>query len=325
MVGLSAAMLSFAESSEILMELAGIRVDPKTVERIAKRLGRAIAKDERSLVVAADPPANTMYLGMDDTGVPVRRTEVVDRKGKQPDGSAKTREVKLVTIWTAEGRDPKGVPVRDPGSVSYSAAVETAATKATGAELSPFAQRVEREARRRGFRRTKRQVIIGDGASWIWNIADESFPGAIQIVDLFHAKQHLSDVAKAIFGVESDLWHEWAHHRHEELDQGDLDSLLQALRIHSKTTDEARKCFDYITKNRHRMDYPRFHALGLCVSSGVVEAGCKLAIGTRLKRSGMHWSVPGANAIIALRCSKLSKRFDDYWHRQTSSTTARAA
>ena len=96
------------------------------------------------------------------------------------------------------------------------------------------------------------------------------------------------------------------------MDAGRFDAILTALRAHRETCEEARKCIDYLTRNRHRMRYPEFRAWGLCVSSGVVEAGCKLAIGARLKRAGMHWTVAGANAIIALRCCKLSGRFEDF-------------
>ena len=103
------------------------------------------------------------------------------RAGKQPDGSAKTREVKLVTVLTAEGRDAEGVPCRDAGSVSYSAAIESAATDTAFPLRSPFAQRVDREARRRGFDQARRRVVLGDGALWIWTLADEQFPGATQI------------------------------------------------------------------------------------------------------------------------------------------------
>ena len=80
----------------------------------------------------------------------------------------------------------------------------------------------------------------------------------------------------------------------------------------AKTTPEARKCIHYVFGNRHRMRYPQFRAKGLCVASGVVEAGCK-QIGARLKHAGMRWTVAGANAIIALRCSLLSGRFEDFW------------
>ncbi len=317
MVGLAAAMVSFAESSELMCELAGVPVDPKQVERVAEALGREIADDERTVVEPASPVAPTMYLGMDGTGIPMRASELNGRKGKQPDGSAKTREVKLVTVWSAEGRDEQGVPVRDPGSVTYSAAIESAASRDTDDIASVFAQRADREAQRRGFDQAKRRVVLGDGALWIWNLADEQFPGAIQIVDLFHAKEHLWDVAKAIYGPGSDLARQWAKRRHDELDEGKLDEMLQALRIHAKANNEARKCFDYFTRNRQRIRYPEFRAQGLSIGSGVVEAGCKVAIGTRLKRAGMHWTLAGANAIIALRCCKLSGRFDDFWERRS--------
>jgi len=325
MVGTVAAMVSFAESSELLDELAGVPVDPKQLERTAEGLGRQIAQDERSIVEPEPPAAPTMYLGMDGTGVPMRPQETQGRSGKQPDGSAKTREVKLVTVWSAEGRDEEGIPVRDHGSVSYSAAIESAACNDTDEMASAFAQRAEREGRRRGFDQAVRRVVLGDGAPWIWNLADEQFPGAIQIVDLYHAKGHLWDVAKAIYGAGTNLAEQWAKQRRDELDEGKIDDILAALQLHAHTNEEARKCLDYIVRNQSRMRYPEFRAQGLCVSSGVVEAGCKLAIGTRLKRAGMHWTVAGADAIIALRCCKLSGRFEDFWERRSAAARPAAA
>jgi hypothetical protein len=212
--------------------------------------------------------------------------------------------------------------VRDEGSISYSAAIESAAHKDTDDAPSAFAARVAREATRRGFDRAARRAVLGDGATWIWNLADEYFPDAVQIVDRYHAKQHLSDVGKAVYGATSDLARAWARERHDELDAGDLDAVLRALRTHATATDEARKCVDYVERNRERMRYPEFRAAGLCTSTGVVEAGCKVAIGTRCKRAGMHWTVAGADAIIALRCCTLSGRFEDFWERRS---TARAA
>jgi len=318
MVGKSAAMVSFAESSELLHELAGLTVAAKQVERTAEGLGRAIACDERAVVDPAPPAAPTMYLGMDGTGVPMRRSELEGRQGKQPDGSAKTREVKLVTVWTAEGRDEEGVPVRDPGSVSYSAAIESAASRDTDETLSDFAQRVDREACRSGFAQAQRRVVLGDGAPWIWNLAGELLPGTVQIVDLFHAKGHLWDAAKAIYGAGSEIGEHWGKERRDELDEGKIEAVLAALRVHADANDEARKCLGYVTTNRDRMRYPEFRAQGLCTSTGVVEAGCKTAVGTRLKRAGMHWTVAGADAIIALRCCVLSGRFEDFWERRSS-------
>jgi hypothetical protein len=325
MVGRVGAMVSFEEGHELLDELAGVEVPTKHVERAAEALGREVAEDERRVVeppAADEPLAPTLYLGMDGTGVPVRKEELLDRAGKQPDGSAKTREVKLCTVWSAEGRDEEGIPVRDEGSISYSAAIESAAQKDTDKVPSEFATRVEREATRRGFERAARRAVLGDGAKWIWNLASEHFPDAIQIVDLFHAKGHLWDVARAIYGAGSDLGEQWAKQRRDELDEGKLDAVLAALRVHAEANDEARKCLDYVTCNRHRMRYPEFRAQGLCTSTGVVEAGCKTAIGTRCKRAGMHWTVTGADAIIALRCCKLSGRFEDFWERRAQRRVA---
>lgn len=310
MTGLAASMASFEETSRLLSELAGIQVNAKQVERSGEALGRNIAGDERTHVEAGEPSASTLYLGIDGTGIPIRSHELTGRKGKQPDGSSKTREVKLCTIWSTEERDKEGRPVRDEGSVTYSAAIESAA------DNGPFTQRVVREATRRGFDMAERRVILGDGAAWIWNLAGEHFPGAIEIIDRFHAKERLSEAGKAIYGAGSDLGKEWTEERYGELDEGRLDDLLRALDTHASHCDDARKCRDYLTENRHRMRYPEFHAQGLCTSTGVVEAGCKHAVGARLKRAGMHWTVKGADAIIALRCTILSGRFEDFWERR---------
>ena len=230
MTGLAAARASFAETGALLHDLAGVNVDAKQAERTAEALGREIAADERGAVEPEPGRAPTMYLGMDGTGVPVRRAELAGRAGKQADGSARTREVKLVAVWAVatDARD-RELPEREPGSVSYSAAVETAATRDADAELAPFARRAEREAPRRGFDRARRRVVLGDGAPWIWNIADELFPGTVQIVDLFHAKQHLWDVAKAIYGPGTDMAERWAGRRCDELDDGRIGAPLHRL------------------------------------------------------------------------------------------------
>ena len=109
----------------------------------------------------------------------------------------------------------------------------------------------------------------------------------------------------------------WIQARYDELDEGRLKSLVEVLHGLAGQHKEARECVRYIWNNRRRMRYPKFHKQGFCTSTGVVEAGCKVVIGTRLKRAGMHWTVNGANTIIALRCSKLSGRFEDFWERRS--------
>ena len=319
MTGSAAARVSFAEASALVSELAGVRVGAKQVERAAKALGREIAAaegEERGL--EPEPAAAaTMYLGMDGTGVPVRKAETAGRVGKQPDSSAKTREVKLVLVWTAERRNRiTGSAERDAGSVSGSAAIESAASKDTDPEPSVFARRVRGEARRRGFSLARRRVVLGDGAAWIWRVADEEFPGAIQIVDLYHAMEHLWTVSKALHWGDPDRILPWAEARCTELEQGRLDDLLGALRS-AASCQEARRCIEYVARNRDRMRYRDFRAAGLCIGSGVVEAGCKTVVGNRFKRAGMHWTVAGANAILALRCCVLNGRYEEFWEHRS--------
>jgi hypothetical protein len=324
MTGSVAALVSFEESSSLLHEMAGVKVSISQVQRAAETLGEAIAADERVCVDRMGEIAPTMYLGMDGTGVPMRPAEVANRVGKQPDGSAKTREAKVVTVWTAESRDEESKPVRDAGSISYSAAIESAAALDTSLKRSDLAERVLREATRRGFTAAPRCAVLGDGSTWIWNTATELFPQAIQILDRYHAKEALHRTAQSIFGATTAEAKPWATARCTELDDGKLQAIISARRPHIGACNEAAKCATYIIRNRRRMRYPKFHVQGLCTSTGVLETGCKVAIGTRLKRAGMHWSVSGANAIIALRCAKLSGRFEDFWERRSQQLAAAA-
>lgn len=231
MIGTVGSAVGFQEGSGLLRQLAGLDIDAKQVERYAEALGAEIAADERIDLLPMDESVlpHTLYLGIDGTGVPIRQAELEGRTGKQPDGSSQTREVKLCTVWSAgsaEGRDGEGCPVRDPGSVTYTAAIESAAAGDASKVRSDFAGRVLRETTRRRFCQARRTVVPGDGAPWIWNIAQELFPKAIQIVDRFHVKQALSDVAKAVHPPTSAQAAEWAKLRRDELDDGKLSAIL---------------------------------------------------------------------------------------------------
>jgi hypothetical protein len=326
MIALVGATVSFAEGSELITQLSGVPVGAKMVERAAKRLGDEIAEDERQ---AVEPETwrelpKTLYAAVDGTGVPMRATELEGRSGKQPDGSAKTREAKICIVWSAEARDKDGIPTRDPGSVSYTAAIETAASSDTSDDTSPFAQRMLREMSRRRYFEADRRAFLGDGAAFIWGLADEHAPGAIQILDIFHAKEHLTEAARAIWLPDGDNYHRWHAAREAELDAGDIERLVERLSVHSQRRDDlpscevAAKCGGYFNHNREKMRYAKLQAAGLCTSTGVLEAACKTVIGTRLKRPGMHWSLVGANAITALRCAKLSNRLDPFLQRRST-------
>ena len=212
-------------------------------------------------------------------------------------------------IFTQTTWDKKGYPIRDPGSTTYTGAIETA---------EEFGKRLYREAWQRGWSRAQTKVVMGDGAEWIWNLAADHFPGAIQIVDLYHARQHLWEVARSLYPQDGGKQRAWMKvHQKRLLDRGKIETLVDRLRaIESDSPEGAEKIrtqADYFQRNAERMRYPKFRRQHLFVGSGVIEAGCKTVIASRFKKSGMFWTVRGANAILALRCCCLNDRFEDYW------------
>ena len=225
---------------------------------------------------------------------------------------ARTRECKLGCVFTQTTVDKEGWPIRDPDSTTYVGAIETA---------EEFGFRLYTEAWGRGWEWATIRVIIGDGAIWIWNLADQHFPGAIQIVDLYHAREHLWKVAAWLHANDLAAKKIWMTPMKNLLDEGKIEPLVARLREvaaeyligEPKLSQDILTEAEYFESNTSRMRYPEFRARGLFVGSGVIEAGCKAVIGSRLKQSGMFWTVRGANDIIALRCCRLNGRFEDYW------------
>ncbi|MFQ5799792.1 MAG: ISKra4 family transposase [Bacteroidota bacterium] len=307
----------FKEGSQDLRIYAGIDVSPKDVERVAERIGADIeawSQKERQILLDENRPISlkktipVLYISYDGTGVPMTRTEVEGRKGKQADGSAKTREAKLGSVFTQTTTDSDGFPVRDPESTTFVGQIETA---------EDFGYRIYAEAVRRGLYHAQHVVILGDGAEWIRTIAEMHFPGATQIIDLYHAREHVASLCKILFGS---MENEVTHHRIRwwyDMDAGAIENIIQEARL--LLPDDLERCknaeteMNYLHKNKERMRYADFRARGFFVGSGVVEAGCKSVVGQRLKQSGMEWSVRGANAILSLRCAMVSGRLEDYW------------
>jgi hypothetical protein len=317
----------FDHGREQLQLLAGLQVTTKSVERIAEAIGGDVARREQAeiekalqldLPVLAGEPIPVLYVQMDGTGVPVVKKETLGRAGKIDGQPAHTREVKLGCVFTQTRWDPDGFALRDPDSTTYTGAIETAVQ---------FGQRIHREALQRGWSRAKKRVIIGDGAEWIWNLVGEHFPGAIEIVDLYHARQHLWSVARLLYPQEEVQQKAWMKvHQKRLLDKGKIEKLVGMLRsidpANPLTAEKIRAEADYFQRNATRMRYPRFRRQHLFVGSGVIEAGCKAIIGSRLKQSGMFWTVRGANAILALRCCHLNGRFEDYWEERREARAA---
>lgn len=306
---------SFEEAEQTLSIYAGVHTPASQIRRMVQLVGPDVAKWSPQREESRNTAAPTMYVSYDGTGVPMRKEETRDRKGKQPDGSAITREVKLGCVFTSHVTDEHGRPLRDPDTTSYVASFEPA---------EAFGTQMLQEARLRGYANCQRAAILGDGAPWIWNLAQINFPQARQILDFYHACEHLSDLAEALFPGKAEVqdaqvnkWKKW-------LETDRLDNILAQARKklphHGPRRKEAERQINYFSSNASRMQYATYMKEGYFIGSGVVEAGCKTVIGKRAKQSGMFWRVNGAQHLLDIRCAILGDTHEDYWryrHKQS--------
>jgi hypothetical protein len=322
MIALAAAETSFARAAALIAGLAGITVSPRTIERSAEACGaaaraanasEATAIRERRIVPMA-PPAplpDMLYVEVDGTGVPVRASETAGRPGKGEDGKAGTREVKLARLFTVSRLDADGRPVMDPGSSTYTFTFDG---------KDALAALVKAEYLRRGGNHFRQVVAIGDGAAWIWGMAGDLYPHASHIVDIYHAREHLHDLATHLAFITPDPA-AWLAERSEELDAGSIDAIIEAASrypLAGVKAEELDKKLGYFRNNAHRMRYADFKRLGMFIGSGAIEGGIKAVVCQRAKQAGMHWTTEGAADIIALRCQQASGRWDELWPARTA-------
>ena len=313
---------TFKEAQQDLAVYAGINVSAKDVERVAEATGEAMElwdAHERSVLLEQHPehppgkPSPLFYIAMDGTGIPMVLPELKGRKGKQPDGSAKTREVKLGCVFTQTSTDEEGRPVRDPDSTSFTGAIETAEV---------FGRRIYAEAVRRGLLHAEKVVVLGDGAEWIRNLVELHFPQATQIIDLYHAREHLVALCKLLRASDSSSERATRRRLWKLLDRGLIETITAKaatlLPEDQNARADAMREIAYLERNKARMRYAAFRSQGLFVGSGVIEAGCKTVVGKRLKQSGMEWSLRGANAILSLRCMFISGRTEEFWSQRAA-------
>ena len=316
MIALAGAEASFARAAGLLAGLAGITVSPRTIERSAEATGaaaRAAAETEAAAIRArtiiplppAEPVPDMLYAETDGTGVPVRASETEGRPGKGEDGKAGTREVKLARFFTVSHLDEDGRPVMDPGSSTY---------VATFGGKDALAGLVEAEYLRRGGEHFRQVVALGDGAAWIWTMAGKLYPHATHIVDIYHAREHLTDLANHLAFITPDPA-QWLAGRNEELDAGEHRGdhrrrpRLPARRHQGQRPGQEAR----LLRAQHPPDALRSTSrdLGMFIGSGAIEGGIKAIVVQRAKQSGMHWTVEGAADIIALRTQHASGRWDE--------------
>ncbi len=305
------AQSGFESGSKDLGVYAGLAIHGRQIHRLMQTVGPAVLQ-AAAAAPAATPaaPIPVLYVEVDGTGAPMVPAALAGRKGQQPDGTAKTREVKLGCVFTQHGRDADGRPQRDPASTTYLCGLETAAD---------FGTRLRAEARRRGLGQSERVVLLGDGAAWVWELGRVNFACAIEILDYYHAREHLSRLVEALVGKDTpaakkllDRWETW-------LWAGEVTRLLKTARRRAGPGGAAPGAavateLGYFEKNRARMRYGEFRRQGLFIGSGVVEAGCKTVVGQRAKQSGMCWTEAGLLAVLHTRCALLSGTFDTFWN-----------
>jgi hypothetical protein len=307
---------SFAEAAEDLRLYAALELGAKDVERVAEGVGRLIddwmQRQGAAALMGANPdedaeePIPILYVALDGTGAPIRKSELAGVRGKACGGQAKTREVKLGCVFTQTTLDDKGNAVRDKHSTSYAGAIEPSVG---------FGHRLYQEAVRRGLRQAQKVVVLSDGAEYNATIARQHFPQATHVLDFYHGAERLHALIK------DNTSHPAQGPFHQEchglLEAGKIEEMIERLRKALPNNGPRRKAglkrIAYFDQRKQQMRYAQFRAQGLFIGSGVIEAGCKTIIGKRLKQSGMFWSVRGANAIIAARCCLYSGRFEQFW------------
>lgn len=310
----AAAKQPYGAASQDLAEQGAIHVDERQIQRVVQRLGPEVEP-----WLAEQPQSRTpvpiLYVSCDGTGTPMRREALVGRAGKQPDGTAKTREVKLGAVFTQHRTDAEGHPVRDHDSTTYVASY---------APASEFSLRLRAEAQRRGAGCAAQIVFLSDGAAWAEETARQCFPGAASILDFYHACERLQKLAEALGGTQIQArvsrWKRLLLRDHI----GQVITQAQRLSAEGSPDPEAvTEHLGFLARHQSRMRYGAYRRNGWFIGSGVVEAGCKTVVGARLKQSGMFWSEPGATAVLQFRTLHLSRRFDDFWNARANTHAAR--
>jgi len=313
-----AAQQSYELGAADLLAYAGVIVEGRGIQRMATLMGpqmRATRAGQPEPV--APKPVSCLYALADGTGVPMLRRALAGKKGRQPAGSARTREVKLGCVFTQQSTTTDGEPIREPDSTTYLGTLENAAE---------FGRQLRQEAIRRGMATAGRMVFLGDGAAWVWEQARLNFPAAICILDFYHAAEHLGQLCAALEGPRPAAHRRTARWAKAMKRGGIARIILQAEKLRARgqaaEAEQVGKELEYFRKNEPRMHYDEYRAQGLFIGSGGVEAGCRVVIGQRLKKSGMFWSETGAQSVIDLRCALLGGHFDTDWNTLTANRAA---
>ena len=301
-VSLLSCETGFETVSDLMERLLGLSISRTRVQQVAEQAGQRAAEVLKSAPVPEDHDASgkTLVLGTDGCQAPQR------------DG---WHEVKVGTVYTNESRAKTAGGRGKVLTKEYLGSLDPA--QAWGRQLRQTAESWQVE-------KAKRVVVMGDGAPWIWNLAEEHFPQAMEIVDYYHAVEHLWDTGEALWGNRdtSAATKSWVRHNRRLLKRGQSDMVIAGIErglkrpgVPLSATEAAtvRRNLDYFQTNRHRMQYDRYRRLKLPIGTGAVEGSCKFVVQSRFKKPGARWSEAGLRQMLALKLSRLNDRWETLW------------
>jgi hypothetical protein len=308
---------TYLKAERHLEQTGGITVSARQIQRVIQRVGGSaqLWQERQSQPGASDAPV--LYVSADGTGVPMVPEELKGRCGRQPDGTARTRQVYLGCVFTQHRTDEKGHPVRDYDSTTYVSSFKS---------IDEFGPLLRQEAIGRGMGGAEKVVVLIDGAPGLENMGRLCFKDCLQIVDFYHAMEHAGHVLEAGIGKTHPDYKKRLRAWAKRLLKDKVEVLIKEARKQCAGTPQetaVERALGYFVRNVSRMQYGTFRAAGLFIGSGVVEAGCKTVIGGRCKQSGMFWSKSGAENILALRCIHSSRRLEDFWKYRLNQHAAR--
>jgi hypothetical protein len=324
------ASMTLEEVATIFQSILPLSMSARQVLNLMQPVGETLIEQEDSRKErifqeatekqAGAPPEKKeirrMYIELDGVLARMRRGSVpMEEQEKKRSGDV-YREIKVGAVFTATaGRSRSELA---PGTFVDGAHPIHYLARRSRAET--FGQHLYALAQQCGIERAREVVVLGDGAAWIWRLVAEHFPGAVQIVDLWHAREHVWKVAHAVFGRGTPQEVAWAKSACDLLSEGQIDTLVKRIEQLPAILPEpgaARSIpaieADYFRSHAQRMCYPTFRAQGMQIGSGVAEAACKTVVSTRAKRAGMRWTPNGLDAVLALRTAVLNGTYCDFW------------
>jgi hypothetical protein len=306
---------SFGEAADALAETLRVGVPREAIRRITEGIGAVAEAEEQAAMARAQAGREPVAVG---APLPSGAALLVEADGALVHLDDDWHEVKVglaVPLGPTQRVDPEtGRATLALGQPSYGAGFEPAEV---------FWYRLYVEACRRGLGSAALTliVVLGDGADWIWRYAARFLAAGsaeiVEIVDIYHAWQHLGTVATAVYGQGTPAAFAWLEPLKEKLLTAGVAPILAALGELAPpdptASEEVRKAVGYFTTNGARMDYPTFLARHLPIGSGAVESSCKTLIEEREKGAGMRWTKPDAQAVASLRALWRSGRWRAFW------------